>query len=253
MVNTVSRVGSCGFVPLLNRYLPILPVYVIKIDEEMNPIRDENGYCIKCEPGEKGLLIGIIGKTPTTAYSGYANNTEASNKKIIQNPFKKNQRAFNSGDLMVYDNYGYMYFCDRLGDTYRWRGENVSTIEVENVISRHLDSTECVVYGVEIPGQEGRAGMAAIINDGKRELDLKKVATQLKTNMPAYAKPIFIRLVSELEHTGSFKAKKTKLVEEAYNVKALKDRVYYFDLKEQDYKQLTNEIYENILNGNIRL
>lgn len=170
----------------------------------MNPIRDENGFCIKCKPGEKGLFIGIIGKNPIHAYSGYANNNKASSSKIIEDVFKKGQRAFNSGDLMMVDELGYIYFCDRLGDTYRWRGENVATIEVENVISRRLDSSEVVVYGVQIPGQEGRAGMAALKTDN---LSLDELSEHIKTDLPAYARPIFIRLANELEHTGNFNKK----------------------------------------------
>ena len=99
MINTVSRIGSCGFVPLVNRIFPLMPIYLIRIDDQMNPIRDENGFCVKCKPGEKGLLIGIIGKKPERAYNGYANNEKESMKKIIENPFKNGQRAFNSGKL----------------------------------------------------------------------------------------------------------------------------------------------------------
>jgi solute carrier family 27 fatty acid transporter 1/4 len=218
----------------------------------MSPIRDASGRCVRCKANEKGLLIGIIGKNSISAYNGYANNAKESGKKIIEAPFQKGQRAFNSGDLMMYDAFGYMYFCDRLGDTYRWRGENVSTIEVENVISKQLDSTECVVYGVEVPGQEGRAGMAAI-RSVEADVDLSRLSASLKTLLPAYAKPLFLRFMTELEHTGTFKAKKNKLVEDNYNVKALHDSVYYFDMKSQGYAKLTEEVYENILNGNIRL
>jgi solute carrier family 27 fatty acid transporter 1/4 len=156
---------------------------------------------MKCEPGEKGLLVGIIGNNPVTAYNGYANNSQASRTKVLDNVFKKGQSGFNSGDLMMMDSLGYMYFCDRLGDTYRWRGENVSTIEVENVISRNLDSREVVVYGVEVPGQEGKAGMAAL-NFQPDALDLGLLGAQLKNELPNYAKPMFIRFVENVEHTG---------------------------------------------------
>ena len=216
----------------------------------MNPIRDENGFCIECGKGEKGLLIGIIGNSPKTAFNGYANNAQASNKKIIENVFKKGQRAFNSGDLMMCDNFGYMYFCDRLGDTFRWRGENVATIEVENVVSKILNSIEVVVYGVEVPGQEGRAGMAAITNGS--DTNLNKLAQGIKTELPPYARPLFVRLVDELEHTGTFKAKKNHLVEEAFNINIYKDKTFYLDTKELVYKELTRQVYESIQNGNLR-
>jgi solute carrier family 27 (fatty acid transporter), member 1/4 len=189
---------------LLNRILNVIPNAVIKIDENFNPVRDENGYCIRCESGEPGLLIGLIGKKAREAYSGYANNNKESKTKIIDNVFKTGQKAFNSGDLMVVDTFGYVYFRDRIGDTFRWRGENVATIEVENVISSNLNSTEVAVYGVEIPGQEGRAGMAAICdNDNKSEdVDMDKLANILIENLPPYARPVFIRRIKALEHTG---------------------------------------------------
>jgi hypothetical protein len=97
MINFVSKIGSCGFVPLINSFRKVFPVCLIKIDDEMRPIRDKNGFCIECERGEKGLLVGFIGKIATAQYSGYANNTEATNSKIIQNVFKNGQQAFNSG------------------------------------------------------------------------------------------------------------------------------------------------------------
>jgi acyl-CoA synthetase (AMP-forming)/AMP-acid ligase II len=107
---------------------------------------------------------------------------------------------------MMYDSMGYIYFCDRLGDTYRWRGENVSTIEVENVISKHLKQTEVVVYGVEIPGQEGKAGMAAVVVENN--IDLNLLAKSLIKDLPSYARPLFIRLTNEVEHTGKLLLKK---------------------------------------------
>ena len=171
----------------------------------MNPIRNSKGLCVACEPGEKGLAVGLLGDKPTVEYSGYANNKSASEKKIIDNVFKKGQKAFNSGDLMMCDEYGYIYFCDRLGDTYRWKGENVSTVEVENIISAKLNFTEVVVFGVEIPGQEGRAGMVAIL---KLDVDLKKLYDDLKKDLPAYSRPVFIRLVEDVDHTGNLTSHK---------------------------------------------
>jgi solute carrier family 27 fatty acid transporter 1/4 len=104
---------------------------------------------------------------------------------------------------MVYDVYGYMFFADRIGDTYRWKGENVATIEVENAVSKNLNSIEVVVYGVEIVGQEGRAGMAAIKKEPNLKFDFKDLSQKLKTDLPPYAKPLFIRLLDEIEHTGN--------------------------------------------------
>jgi solute carrier family 27 fatty acid transporter 1/4 len=247
-INFTSKIGSCGFIPLINKFINLLPTRIIRIDEQAQPLRDKNGFCIECKPGEKGLIVGIIGKTAKTSYSGYANNQQASNKKIIDNLFRNGQKAFNSGDLMMYDRYGYTYFCDRLGDTFRWRGENVATVEVENILSKNLSSQEVVVYGVELPGQEGRAGMAAIVKSDL--IDLAHLTARIKAELPSYSRPLFIRIVDEIDHTGTFKAKKSKLIEEAYNVNSFGDKVYYFNTAEQEYRQLTSSIYQDIRNGN---
>jgi solute carrier family 27 fatty acid transporter 1/4 len=210
----------------------------------MNPIRDSKGLCIECEPNEKGLLVGIIGTKPKTAFSGYANSSKESSKKIIEDVLKKGQRAFNTGDILVCDRFGYMYFCDRTGDTYRWRGENVSTVEIENVISKKLNLTEAVVFGVEIPGEEGRAGMAAIVAD---KIDEIKLSAELRSELPAYAMPLFIRLVKDVEHTGTFKVKKNTLVEQGYDLsKCGDDRVYYFDTRDKVYKLLDSVVLDEI-------
>lgn len=97
------------------------------------------------------------------------------------------------------DEFGWIYFCDRLGDTYRWKGENVSTIEVENIMSEKLKSTEVIVYGVEVPGSEGKAGMAAIVDV---TFDVKQLNDLIKNDLTSYARPLFVRLVTEVEHTG---------------------------------------------------
>lgn len=149
---------------------------------------------------------------------------------------------------MMKDWLGYMYFCDRLGDTFRWRGENVATIEVENILSKHLRAAEVCVYGVELPGQEGRCGMAAI---AKTDLgDLDALTAHILAELPAYARPLFIRVVDHIDHTGTFKAKKTLLVEQAYNVNLFPDTVYYFSVRDQAYKLLTPVVYLDIQNRN---
>jgi solute carrier family 27 fatty acid transporter 1/4 len=199
LVNMDGKFGACGYLPVLNDVFPILPYAIIKIDQDMNPIRDSNGFCIRCAPNEKGLMIGILGKSINEQFNGYANQNEQSQKKVIENVFKNGQRAFNSGDILMRDEFGYVYFVDRLGDTFRWRGENVSTNECENIISARIDSKEVIVYGVTVPGQEGRAGMATIMDNN---LDVKKLGEFIKQDLPPYAKPLFIRLDENVEHTG---------------------------------------------------
>lgn len=162
--------------------------------------------------------------------------------------FKSNQNAFNTGDLVSTDWYGYVYFIDRLGDTFRWKGENVSTVEVENALSKRLNSTEVIVYGVEIPGKEGRAGMATVTD---LNADMKMLSESVVKDLPSYARPLFIRLSNNVEHTGSFKAQKSKLVEEGFNINLIKEKVYYLNVKESQYRVLDKSVYEMILQGKI--
>jgi solute carrier family 27 fatty acid transporter 1/4 len=247
MGNPENRIGSCGFVPLFHFLRFLLPVKVIRVDEELNPVRDHNGLCIECKPNEKGLLVGIIGSKPKTMFSGYANSTSESNKKILDNVLRRGQRAFNTGDILVCDSFGYLYFCDRTGDTYRWRGENVSTVEVENVISKRLGSREVVVYGVQVPGEEGRAGMAAIVVANEETIDTAALGRELRGELPAYSVPLFLRLVRDVEHTGTFKAKKLKLVEDGFDpAKCDGDRLFYFDTRERTYKPLDLVVLDEI-------
>lgn len=141
--------GAVGFVPLIGRYF--YPVQIIKCDEESGePIRNASGYCQKCSPGEAGLLVGKVNpKRAVSAFNGYADK-EASEKKLLRNVFSPGDLFFNSGDLVVGDILGYFYFKDRTGDTFRWRGENVATQEVEANITNVIGLKDCVVYGVDV-------------------------------------------------------------------------------------------------------
>jgi solute carrier family 27 (fatty acid transporter), member 1/4 len=234
---------------LINKLINIFPNHIIKVDDNKEPIRDENGFCIKCEPNENGLMVGIIDdKVPKLEFNGYANNKSDTDKKIIYDLFKKGQRAYNTGDLMVCDQYGWIYFVDRIGDTFRWRGENVSCTEVENIISSHLDSLEVCVYGVEVKGQEGRAGMVAI---SKLDVDVNKLGLDMKRSLPPYAVPLFIRLCEHIDHTGTFKAQKKNLVYQNFDIDLItnNDSVYYFDKKKDSFIKLNREMYEQIQQG----
>ncbi|MBN3278882.1 S27A4 protein, partial [Polyodon spathula] len=150
--NFNNKVGACGF---NSRILPfVYPIRLVKVDEEtMELIRGPDGVCIPCKPGEPGQLVGrIIQNDPLRRFDGYVNQS-ATSSKISHDVFKKGDSAYLSGDVLIMDQYGYMYFRDRTGDTFRWKGENVSTTEVEGTLSRLLDMTDVVVYGVEVPGE----------------------------------------------------------------------------------------------------
>ncbi|CAH1711812.1 unnamed protein product [Aphis gossypii] len=192
MMNTTNKVGAVGFIPFIGE--PFYPVTLIRVDPDTNePIRGKNNLCIKCKVGEPGLLVGKIRKTTENSFSGYVEKS-ASEKKIIKDVFSKGDKVFNSGDVLIRDEYNFYYFKDRTGDTFRWKGENVSTSEVEAAISNIVKLKDCIVYGVEIPHTEGKAGMVAIV-DESNDLDLDKLSAGINKSLPAYARPLFLRIV----------------------------------------------------------
>ncbi|XP_032687154.1 long-chain fatty acid transport protein 4 isoform X2 [Odontomachus brunneus] len=249
LVNIDNTVGAVGFVP---RYASVLyPVALLKVDDETGePLRGPDGFCIPCKPGEPGVFVGKINpKKAINDFSGYADK-KASEQKIIHDVFKKGDRVFNSGDILIMDEYGYFFFKDRTGDTFRWRGENVATSEVEAIVSNVIGLKDAAVYGVEVPGSEGKAGMAAIY-DPNNTLDLKELVEGLKKSLPSYARPLFIRVLSELPMTGTFKLKKKDLQQDAFNIEKVKDPVYF--LNKDSYVRMTDELYNDIKQGKIRL
>lgn len=249
LVNIDNKIGAVGFIP---RYASNLyPVGLLKIDEETGKLlRGPDGLCILCKPGEPGIFVGKIDpKKAMNDFSGYADK-KASEQKIIRDVFKKGDRVFNSGDILVMDELGYFYFKDRTGDTFRWRGENVATSEVEAVVSNVINLKDATVFGVEVPGNEGKAGMVAIY-DPENSVDLKGLAGELNRVLPNYAIPRFIRIMSELPMTGTFKLKKKDLQQDAFDIKKVKDPIYF--LKKDTYVRMTDEHYKNIIEEIIRL
>lgn len=249
IVNFDNQPGACGFV---SRILPIVyPVTLIKCDPITGvPQRDSRGVCMRCGPGETGEFVGkIIEGDPTRSFDGYA-NSEATKKKIVRDVFWKGDMAFSSGDLLEMDEYGYVYFKDRTGDTYRWKGENVSTMEVEGIVSELLRQQDCVVYGVEVPNCEGKAGMLAI---AQNDIDLKQLIKDMKSKLAPFAIPVFIRIVDQIEATGTFKLPKVKLQQQGYNISKLNDPIYVVDLKNNDCILLTKEVYDKLNSGELKL
>lgn len=251
LVNLDSKVGAIGFLSRL--VSSIYPLTLVKCDEVTGDIlRDENGRCINCGPYEPGLLLGKIDpKKAILTFAGYADKT-ASEKKMVRNVRVKGDCYFNTGDILVMDYYGYFYFKDRTGDTFRWRGENVSTAEVEGVISNLIGLKDAVVYGVSIPHVEGKAGMAAIA-DPEKKLDLISLAKGLKTSLPAYSRPLFVRILPEPPITATFKLKKKELMEQGFNVSLHDDPMYFLDPKSSMFVPLTQKLYDDINQGVVRL
>ncbi|XP_063242357.1 long-chain fatty acid transport protein 4-like [Bacillus rossius redtenbacheri] len=249
MVNTDNTVGAVGFLP---RCLPkcVFPVALVRVDPETGePTRNERGLCTRCDVDEPGMYVGLISdSTPLRQFHGYVDKA-ASEKKIVRDVFRKGDKAFMSGDILVMDKYGYLYFKDRTGDTYRWKGENVSTAEVEAVMSKLIGLRDVAVYGVEVPGNEGRAGMATVVHDGP--LDLERLATSLAEALPAYARPLFVRVTDKLDLTETFKIKKTALQREGFNPHTTSDSVYF--RSGNTFVPLTHQLYRDITSRAVRV
>ena len=252
LINTDGKVGAVGRIP---GYMDkVFNVKLIRFDiEREEPIRDEQGFCIECEPGETGEAIGLIPDDPGEArgrFEGYTNK-EATERKILQDAFTKGDRWFRSGDLMRRDAEGYFYFIDRIGDTFRWKGENVSTNEVAEVLSVHDAVQEANVYGVEIPGHDGRAGMAAIVPEGQPDLD--SLRQHIERNLPRYAQPLFVRIQSQIEVTGTFKHRKVDLVEQGFDPEVVGEPVYFLHPEEDCYVPVDKALHRRICDGEFRL
>ncbi|KPU76856.1 uncharacterized protein Dana_GF11390, isoform B [Drosophila ananassae] len=246
LINITNRVGAIGFVPVYGSR--VYPVQVLRCDELTGELlKNPQGYCIRCKPGEAGLLVGKVdARRAVSAFHGYADKG-ASEQKLLRNVFTQGDVFFNSGDMVVCDILGYFYFKDRTGDTFRWRGENVATQEVEAIITNCVGFEDCVVYGVQIPHVEGKAGMAAIV-DPNRKVDMGYLSVVLRGSLPPYARPLFIRLMDEIPRTATFKLKKRELAQEGYDLKILTDPIYYLN-RDGIYRPLSQEQYEALRSG----
>ena len=245
-INLGEKPGAIGS---QSQFLPgILNIHLIKLDAETGGyVKDENGFCVDCGVNEPGETICEI--TKKSPFFGYRCK-ESSKKKVICDVFKKGDSYFRTGDVMRMDEEGWVFFCDRSGDTFRWKGENVSTAEVESIISNILQLTDVVVYGVEVPGNEGRAGMAAIVGSPE-SIDLPGLPQQLFLSLPAYAVPPFVRFIKSADLTGTFKLQKVKLRNEGFDKTKVSDPLYI--LKGKSYIPLSEEMYDEVVNGTARV
>jgi fatty-acyl-CoA synthase len=216
-------------------------------------VRNEKGFCIACAPNEVGEAVGKIvndAKQPGARFEGYAHKAE-DDRKILRNVFEKGDAWFRTGDLMRKDDGGYFYFVDRIGDTFRWKGENVSTSEVADAIARFPGVVEANVYGVPVPGKDGRAGMAALVADGA--LDFAALRAHLLRSLPDYARPVFIRIRGTIEVTSTFKQKKLDLVGQGFDPSVTKDAIYFNDVERGAFVKLDAALHARICSGQVRL
>ncbi|PNJ54881.1 SLC27A2 isoform 2 [Pongo abelii] len=249
-MNYVRKVGAVGRVNYLQK--KIITYDLIKYDVEKDePVRDENGYCVRVPKGEVGLLVCKI--TKLTPFNGYAGAKAQTEKKKLRDVFKKGDLYFNSGDLLMVDHENFIYFHDRVGDTFRWKGENVATTEVADTVGLVDFVQEVNVYGVHVPDHEGRIGMASIKMKENHEFDGKKLFQHIADYLPSYARPRFLRIQDTIEITGTFKHRKVTLVEEGFNPAVIKDALYFLDDTAKMYVPMTEDIYNAISAKTLKL
>ena len=248
--------GNIGFTNILNFDntigFSLMSWELVAYDHDSGaPIRGANGLMRKVAKGEQGLLLAKIDdKAPLDGYT----DPQKTAKVVLEDVFEKGDRYFNTGDLLRNIGFGHAQFVDRLGDTYRWKGENVSTTEVENILLQHPHISEAVAYGVEIRNTNGRAGMAAITPaESLATLDFSELLAFAREQMPAYAVPLFLRVKVKMETTGTFKYQKTRLKDEAFDPgRTGDDPIYAWLPGTQTYVQVTEQLLSDIHGGKYR-
>ncbi|XP_040268561.1 solute carrier family 27 member 3 [Bufo bufo] len=219
--------------------------------QQGEPVRDGQGWCQLTSTGETGLLISPV--TPTSPFLGYVGSRELSEKKLLRDVFRPGDCYFNTGDLMMQDNLGHVYFRDRTGDTFRWKGENVATTEVSEILSGLECFQEVNVYGVLVPGHEGRTGMAAVTLRPGHPLDPDAVFCHVVEFLPSYARPRFLRVMDQMESTGTFKQQKQQLVQDGFSPSHIQEPLYFLDEAARTYRPLTEDLYSRIMASDLRL
>ncbi|HEY3949781.1 long-chain-acyl-CoA synthetase [Phenylobacterium sp.] len=248
MFNFDGREGAIGRAPkwLRKRF----NVRLIQFDVEAGePIRGVGGLAIECGPGQVGECIGHIAGDARSEYAGYIDKA-ASEKKVLHDVFEKGDRWFATGDLMKTDADGYFYFVDRIGDTFRWKGENVSTNEVAERLLGCPGVKEANVYGVTVEGHEGRAGMAALVVGP--DFDIKAFGDMAGRDLPSYAQPLFVRVLPALDTTGTFKTRKLDLIADGYDPAKIKGPLFFKDAK-RGYVKITKSVFERIGAGAVKV
>jgi fatty-acyl-CoA synthase len=208
---------------------------------------------MRCGPGEPGEAIGRIAmgrRRPASRFIGYLDKAD-NERKILRNVFKPGDAWFRTGDLMSQDADGYFYFVDRIGDTYRWKGENVSTTEVEQALCSFPGVEGAIVYGLRVPGRDGRAGAATLLCPGW--IDVSALHAHLTKHLPVYARPLFVRLHRSKSDAASINLKKTDLVADGFDPARTTDQVYFNDAQTKTFVPLDAGLYALIMAGEARL
>jgi fatty-acyl-CoA synthase len=249
LVNRNGKVGSCGR-PLFVGPFDNLELVRFDVESETHP-RDGRGHLVRCKPDEVGELVGRIGLLPYERFDGYL-DAEATDAKVLRDVFRRGDRWFRTGDLLRRDAEGDYQFVDRIGDTFRWKGENVSTQEVAELLAGAGNVDALAVYGVQVPGAEGRAGMAAVVC-GPGGFEPLGFFARAEASLPASARPAFVRVMGDLERTSTQKFKKATLQREGADPSVVRDPVYVRVDDERTYRLLTPERWAAIRAGTLRL
>jgi citronellyl-CoA synthetase len=248
-----SSEGNLAFMNLFNvdrtmGFTTNKHVIVAYDKEKETPVLDKNGFMKKVEKGGIGLLLGEISKE--FPFDGYTEK-DKSEKVILRDVLRKGDSYFNTNDLVFNMGVNHTQFVDRLGDTYRWKSENVSTTEVEGIINNYKGISESIVYGVEIPNTSGRAGMANLIIEGDHQVDFPKLFTIMKDELPAYSIPLFIRVSTNVQTTETMKHQKSHLKDAGYDLEKVSDPIYFLE-GGKCYVPLTKQMKVDIDRGDVR-
>jgi fatty-acyl-CoA synthase len=252
LYNCEGQPGAIGRIPpfLASR----LPVALLRFDvDSAEPLRNAEGFCERCAANEVGEAVGLMPDADggrAGRFEGYA-DAEATSRKVLRHVFKEGDAWYRTGDLMRRDERGFYYFVDRVGETYRWKGENVSTAEVLTTLTASRGVIDAVVYGVTVPGTDGRAGMAALVVNGEFDLDAFRV--EIVARLPSYARPVFLRIVATLEATATFKPRKQDLVQAGFDPGRVGDPLYLDDPRAQHYVPLDAAQFAAIVSGAVRI
>jgi fatty-acyl-CoA synthase len=244
LYNAEGKPGAIGRIPPFLRHR--FGVALIRRGPDGEPLRGESGFCEKVATGEAGEAIGRIAGG-AARFEGYSDEA-ATAKKILRDVFETGDAYVRTGDLMRQDAQGFFYFVDRLGDTFRWKGENVATTEVAAALTAYPGIAAATVYGVAVPGADGKAGMAAL--ETRADFDIAGLKAHLQTRLPVYARPIFVRLVETLAATETFKQKKGELASDGFDPGRIADPLYAD--QGDGYVALDGALHARIQSGAIR-
>ena len=245
-----SSEGNAAFINIFNvpRTAGIAPTPLAYVEYDPDtgaPLRDDDGRVRRVPAGQPGLLLSPVNRLQP--FDGYTDKA-SSEKKLVRNAFREGDCWFNSGDVMSPQGMGHAAFVDRLGDTFRWKGENVATTQVEAALASDDCIEECTVFGVEVPRTGGRAGMAAVKLREGSDFNGKSVAAAVYDQLPAYALPLFVRVVEALEHTTTFKSRKVELRDQAYG-KDVQDPLYVLAGRDEGYVPYYDDYPEEVAEG----